>query len=175
MEYENNEEISKEENVTQYLTFEIDKQYYGFDIKNVVEIAKIQEITAVPEFPSYVKGVINLRGRVIPVIDVRLRFHIEELAYNDKTCIIILNVGGIDIGFIVDTVDEVVMLNDDEIEGSPMFGNGRSTIYITGVGKLLHKIVFILDADKMFNEAEMDSFVQVSKDSELLSDNETKE
>ena len=147
------EEVDMQSN--KYLTFLIDRQYYAFTIKDVIEIIEVQAVTPVPEFPAYVKGIINLRGRIIPIIDVRLRFHKEEAEYTERTCIIVVNITGIDIGFIVDTVDEVIDLEDENISGPPMITSDRSTKYIIGVGKVENRIILLLDANKMLNEEEI--------------------
>ena len=154
------EEIDMQSN--KYLTFLIEKQYYGFPIKDVIEIIEVQEVTTVPEFPSYVKGIINLRGRIIPIIDVRLRFHKEEVGYTERTCIIVVNITGIDIGFIVDTVDEVIDIDQENISGPPMITSDRSTRYITGVGKINNRIILLLDANKMLNEEELSTIANIS-------------
>lgn len=140
-----------------YLTFLIEKQFYAFPIKDVIEIIEVQAVTTVPEFPAYVKGIINLRGRIIPIIDVRLRFHKEEAEYTERTCIIVVSITGIDIGFIVDTVDEVLDISDENISAAPMITSDRSTKYIIGVGKMNSRIILLLDANKMLNEDEISS------------------
>ncbi len=147
------EEVDLQSN--KYLTFLIEKQYYAFPIRDVIEIIEVQEITPVPEFPDYAKGIINLRGRIIPIIDVRLRFHKKEEAYNERTCIIVVNISGLDIGFIVDTVDEVLDIEDENISAAPKISTDRSTKYITGVGKVENRIVLLLDANKMLSEDEI--------------------
>lgn len=147
------EEVDLQSN--KYLTFLIEKQYYAFPIRDVIEIIEVQEITPVPEFPDYAKGIINLRGRIIPIIDVRLRFHKKEEVYNERTCIIVVNISGLDIGFIVDTVDEVLDIEDENISAAPKISTDRSTKYITGVGKVENRIVLLLDANKMLSEDEI--------------------
>ena len=91
-----------------YLTFFIDNQVFGIPIADVIQIVGVQEITEVPEFPTYAKGIINLRGNIVPLIDMRIRFHKEELPYNDRTCVIVTNIGSRLIGLVVEAVDEVV-------------------------------------------------------------------
>lgn len=145
-----------------YLTFVIDKQYYAFTIKDVIEIIEVQAITPVPEFPPYVKGIINLRGKIIPVIDIRLRFHKEEAEYTERTCIIVVNITGIDVGFIVDTVDEVIDIDHADISGPPMISSDRSTKYVTGVGKINGRIILILDSNKVLNEKEVESLASLT-------------
>lgn len=140
-----------------YLSFVIDKQYYAFHINNVKEIIEMQEITPVPEFPEYARGIINLRGSLIPVIDVRLRFCKNEKDYNERTCIIILNLASAEVGFIVDTVDEVMDISDDSISDVPKLSDAKTRRFIEGVGNTSEKIVMILNADKMLTDEEIKS------------------
>lgn len=142
-----------------YLSFVIDKHYYAYPISDVREIIEVQEITEVPEFPPYSKGVINLRGTIIPVIDVRLRFHKPEADYNDRTCIVVVSIESLLIGFIVDVVDEVVDIEDENLEPAPAITTDRRTKFIRNVGKVGSKIVMILDAKKMLDEDDMQTFV----------------
>ena len=159
------EEKLNEINTTseKYLTFLIDKQFYAFHINDVVEIIEMQDITPVPEFPDYAKGIINLRGSLIPVIDVRLRFCKNEADYNERTCIIILNLKEIKVGFIVDTVDEVVDINKSDISGVPKLSDAKTRKFIQGVGKISKKIVMLLDAQKMLNDEEIKGLEGVSE------------
>ncbi len=149
---EANEIIEQSE---KYLSFLLDKQYYAFHINDVREIIEMQEITPVPEFPDYAKGIINLRGVLIPVIDVRLRFCKVEAEYNERTCIIILNIKETLVGFIVDTVDEVLDIDKSDISGVPKLADSSTRKFITGVGKTASKIVMLLNAQKMLNEEEI--------------------
>lgn len=141
-----------------YLTFLIDNQFYAFSIKDIIEIIEVQKITPVPEFPAYAKGIINLRGRIIPILDVRLRFNKDETTYTERTCIIVVTIKDKEFGFIVDTVDEVIDIDKDNIEGPPMITSEKSTRYITAVAKVDNKIVLILDSNKMLNDEEIESF-----------------
>ncbi|MGN0607400.1 MAG: chemotaxis protein CheW [Oscillospiraceae bacterium] len=140
-----------------YLSFVIDKQFYAFHINDVKEIIEMQEITPVPEFPDYARGIINLRGSLIPVIDVRLRFCKNEKEYNERTCIIILNLESIEVGFIVDTVDEVMDISEDNISAVPKLSDAKTRKFIEGVGKTSEKIVMILNANKMLSDEEIKS------------------
>lgn len=140
-----------------YLSFIIDKQFYAFHINDVKEIIEMQEITPVPEFPDYARGIINLRGSLIPVIDVRLRFCKNEKQYNERTCIIILNLESIEVGFIVDTVDEVMDISEDNISAVPKLSDAKTRKFIEGVGKTSEKIVMILNANKMLSDEEIKS------------------
>lgn len=149
------EQNESDEKIEKYLTFLIDKQYYAFHIDDVREIIEMQEITPVPEFPDYAKGIINLRDSLIPVIDVRLRFCRNEMDYNDRTCIIILNLKEIEVGFIVDTVDEVLDIDEKDISPVPRLSDSNTRRFIQGVGKTPKKIVMILNAQKMLNDEEI--------------------
>lgn len=147
----------EDENVTEvqsnkFLTFMIDKQYYGITIENVIEIISMLPISAVPEFGQNAKGIINLREKVIPVIDVRLCFHLPEKEYNDRTCIIITGIQGLDIGFIVDEVSEVVDINETDIEEPPQLGTGYAHRFINGVAKKDNKMVLLVDGQKLVGE-----------------------
>ncbi|HUV49810.1 MAG TPA: chemotaxis protein CheW [Anaerolineae bacterium] len=143
-----------------YLTFELDSEEYGLEILKVKEIIGIMNITPVPQTPSYVKGVINLRGKVIPVIDLRLKFKIEPLEYNERTCIIVVNIAGesgneIMVGIVVDSVSEVLNINADEIEDTPTFGTKLNTEYILGMAKIKGGIKIMLDIDRVLTAEEI--------------------
>ena len=139
-----------------YLTFYTDnQQLFGILISEVVQIVGMQEITAVPEFPSYAKGVINLRGNIIPIIDVRLRLKKEEIEYNERTCIIVTNINDSYIGFIVDSVNEVTNIYNDNISNPPKMGTDYINTYITGIAKLNNNIVLLIDLKKILNEKEI--------------------
>lgn len=152
----------KEEDINldteKYLTFLIDKQYYAYPIKDVREIIEMQLITEIPEFPSYAKGIIDLRNKVVPIIDVRLRFYKPEIEYTERTCIIVLDINDLQIGFIVDTVDEVIDISKENISSAPAITSDRSTRYIEGIGRVNSKIIMILDALKMLNDEDLQAF-----------------
>jgi len=140
-----------------FLTFSIGKEAYGFEIKHVTEIIGIQEITEVPELPIYVKGIINLRGKIIPVMDVRLRFKKEPREYNDRTCIIVIDIRDISIGLIVDHVAEVVVIDPENIVPPPTIKTGFHNRYIKGIGKVGSEVKLLLDCDKLLNDEEIDT------------------
>lgn len=149
--------------IDKYLTFLIDNQYYAFPIKDVREIIEIQPITQIPEFPTYAKGIIDLRNNVVPVIDVRLRFYKPEIEYTERTCIIVLDIREIQIGFIVDTVDEVIDISKENISAAPAITTDRSTRFIEGIGRVNSKIIMLLNAMKMLNEEDLQAFEFMSK------------
>ena len=132
-----------------YLTFSLGKDIYGIAIKYVVEIIGIQSITAVPEVPQYIKGVINLRGKIIPVIDVRMKFGKESIDYNDRTCIIVIEIGDVTVGLIVDKVDEVLTAEDQDVALPPANRSGFENRYIMGIIKTGVKKQMLLECEKL--------------------------
>lgn len=135
-----------------YLTFYLGEELYGFAIENIIEIVGIQQITVVPDMPAFVKGVINLRGKVIPVLDVRLRFGMEEREYDDRTCIMVSRVEDMEIGLIVDSVDEVKDIDDSLISSAPEVSTVGSSRFISGIAHVGESIVVVLDVEKLLFE-----------------------
>lgn len=138
-----------------YLTFRIGYEDFGIEIVFVTEIVGMQKITEVPDMPDFVKGVINLRGRVIPVIDVRTRFKLEPREYDDRTCVIVVNIDDTAIGLIVDTVNEVINIPEDQVSPPPSVQSGDSGRYIRGMGKVEEEVKILLDVNKLLHEEEM--------------------
>ena len=138
-----------------FLTFLLKDEEYGLEILKVREIMGVIEITPVPQTPAYVKGVINLRGQVIPVIDLRLKFSLEESEYDQKTCIIVVDVKGIMMGIVVDTVSEVMDIETGAIEPAPSFGPKLKTDYILGMGKVNGNVKILLDIDRVLSSDDM--------------------
>jgi len=134
-----------------YLTFNLADEEYGLEILKVREIIGIMDITAVPQMPPHVKGVINLRGKVIPVVDLRLKFDMESAEYTDATCVIVVDVGTL-MGIIVDTVQEVLDIDDTEIDPPPPLGASVDTSFILGMGKVKDAVKILLDIDKVLTE-----------------------
>ncbi|MPQ31584.1 purine-binding chemotaxis protein CheW [Clostridium estertheticum] len=143
-----------------FLTFSVGKESYGIEIKFVTEIIGIQEITEVPELPDYVKGIINLRGKIIPVIDVRLRFRKEPKDYNDRTCIVVINIKETVVGLIVDNVAEVINIDDSNIVPPPQMKTGFHNRYVRGIGKVGNEVKLLLDCDKLLNDEELDKIIE---------------
>ncbi len=149
------EEENEDTQEDKYLTFVINREDFGIEIRHVTEIIGIQNITEVPDMPGYVKGVINLRGKVIPVMDVRLRFGVSERSYDDRTCIIVINIDEQPVGLIVDRVLEVLDIQKDEIEPPPKIKKGRNNRFIQGMGKVGDQVKILLNANKLlFDEEE---------------------
>ena len=148
------EELLEEEDTQRdkYLTFTLGEEVYGLDIKVVMEIIGILPITTVPEVPEYVRGIINLRGKIIPVVDMRLRFRQEFRPYTDRTCVIVIEVAeNMLIGLIVDGVSEVLTIPDANVVPQPKLQSARNR-YIRGVGKMEESVVLLLDWEKLFSK-----------------------
>lgn len=139
-----------------YLTFVLNREEYGIEIKHVIEIIGIQNITSVPDMPSYIKGVINLRGKVIPVMDVRMRFSISEQAYNERTCIIVITVNEQLVGLIVDEVSEVLDIPKSSVEPPPKVSRGAGNKFVHGMGKVGDAVKILLNADKLLFEEDLE-------------------
>lgn len=138
-----------------YLTFVLGGEEYGLEILKVREIIGLMDITAVPQTPVFVKGVINLRGKVIPVIDLRLKFGMEEAEPTEETCIIVVDIGASLIGIFVDTVSEVLDVTADQIEPAPSFGSSIETSFILGMGKIKGRVKILLDIDRVLSAEEL--------------------
>lgn len=139
-----------------YLTFNMGEEIYGIEIKYVTEIIGVQSITEVPELPDFIKGIINLRGMIISVIDVRLRFKKEEIEYNDRTCIVVVEIGNLSIGLIVDGVAEVVEILEEDLVDPPSMKGGFSNKYIKNIGKVGDEVKLLLDCEKLLTVEEVE-------------------
>ena len=142
-----------------YLTFSLAGEEYGIGILKIKEIIGMMQITTVPQTPEFVKGVINLRGKVIPVIDLRLRFSMEESEYTERTCIIVVDLksqaADILIGVVVDSVSEVLNIKANDIEDTPAFGTRLDTAYILGMAKMEGGVKILLDIDRVLSAEDM--------------------
>ncbi len=147
-----------------YLTFVLAEENYGIEILKVREIMGLMDITSVPRTPDYVKGVINLRGKVIPVIDLRLKFGMSEIESSEETCIIVVNVGTVEIGTIVDRVSEVLDIPAGEIEDPPSFGADVDTRFILGMGKAEGQVTILLDIDRVLSDSELADVASTAAD-----------
>lgn len=141
-----------------FLTFALAKEEYGIGILKVREIIGMMPITTVPRTPGFVKGVINLRGKVIPVVDLRLKFGMEEISYSERTCIIVMEIdspsGPFSIGAVVDSVSEVLNIKGSDMEEAPNFGTKLNTDYILSMAKTNGALKILLDIDKVLGDAE---------------------
>ena len=145
-----------------FLTFQLQEEEYGLEILKVREIIGIMDITTVPQTPHYVKGVINLRGQVIPVIDLRLKFGMAEGTYGKRTCIVVVDVDGLQMGIVVDTVSEVMDIGSRDIEATPSFGTKLRTDYILGMGKVQGGVKILLDIGEVLTSEEMEMMEEIA-------------
>jgi purine-binding chemotaxis protein CheW len=151
---------SSEEIENKYLTFFCDEQLFGISIAHVVQIVGMQKITAIPESPDYMKGIINLRGNIIPVIDTRVRLKKHQITYDERTCIIISTIGDLTTGLIVDGVDEVINVEKGVIIPTPKSATDTANQYVSGVVTLGNKTILIMDIQKMFTKSEIEQISQ---------------
>jgi len=150
-----------------YVTFKSGNEYFGLRIQCVNEIIVYQEITQVPESEEYIKGLINLRGKIIPVIDVRIRFKQEPMPYTDRTCIIVISVKDMVVGLIVEKIAEVVEITEDNIIDSPTLGNEDKSQnrYVYGIGKVGDSVKLLLDPEKLIKDDDWSVLEQIADES----------
>ncbi len=157
----NNTELNYD--ISRFLTFFIDKECYGLNISNVKEIIASMNITSVPKTPDYIKGVINLRGTVIPIVDVRLKFGMAERAHDINTAIVINEIDNVSIGFIVDRVEDVLSIKHSTLTEPPKFGTSVDTSFIEKVAQIDKDVVMILNLKKIFEQDELVDITNMEK------------
>lgn len=157
----NQHSIEEDEQRDKYLTFALGEEYYGLEIRYVLEIIGVQMITEVPELPDFIRGIINLRGKIIPVMDVRLRFKKPFREYNDRTCIIVILIENTAIGLIVDRVIEVLSIPDSQIVPPPDYTK-LSNRYIQGIGKTGDEVKLLLNCNKLLNDHETEKLTHIN-------------
>ena len=158
-------EEEEKENLTQhmFMTFQCGKEAFGIEIKYIEEIIQYQAITVIPEVEDYIKGLINLRGKIIPVIDVRMRFGMEPLPYTDRTCIIVINVNKVVVGLIIESIAKVVTIDDSNILPPPSLSHGsEQDKYVYGIGKIGDKVKLLLDPERLVNDVNKLDIVEES-------------
>ncbi len=160
---DNYQEIEEDTLKDRFLTFSIEREFYGIEVRYIIEIIGMQPITEIPKLPGYVKGIINLRGKIIPVMDIRLRFKKEPKEYNDRTCIIVVDIGDLSIGLIVDSVSDVLTIPEQDIVEPPSINKGFSNRYIKKIGKINNEVKLLLDCNKLLSDDEF-------KDLETIND-----
>ncbi|SEQ67048.1 purine-binding chemotaxis protein CheW [Rosenbergiella nectarea] len=146
-----NEEIQSQE----YLIFTLGKEEYGIDILKVQEICGYDHVTRIANTPKFIKGVTNLRGVIVPIIDLRIKFAQENIAYNDNTVVIVLNLAERIVGIVVDGVSDVLALTPEDIRAAPEFSVTLSTEYLTGLGAQGERMLILVDIQKLLNSEEM--------------------
>ena len=139
----------------EYLTFTLGDEEYGVDILKVQEIRGYDTVTKIPDAPDFIKGVINLRGTIVPVLDMRVKFRLGKVEYNDFTVMIILNVANRVVGMVVDGVSDVMQLNAEQIRPAPEFGATVNTRFITGIGALEERMLILVDIERLMSSADM--------------------
>lgn len=166
------EEIKEEELLEedtqkgQFMTFQTGKEFFGISISYINEIIMMQPITAVPEVDDYIKGLINLRGKIIPVIDVRVRFRMEPLEYTDRTCIIVINVKSMVIGLIVEKIAEVVTITDEDIVPPPSFGrkDNDQHKYVYGLARMGDSVKLLIDPEKLVKQEDLEVLEDIQEE-----------
>lgn len=158
-----NEELEKQEDTQhgRYLTFNLGEEVFGLEIRYVTEIIGMQPITKIPEVAAYIKGIINLRGKIIPVIDMRLKFNKEPIEYDDRTCIVVVDTEEMVVGLIVDKVSEVITIDDENVVPPPSQKTGIRNRYLQGIGKIDGGVKLLLDVKKLFDEEETQEIGQI--------------
>lgn len=160
--------IDKKFEAGSYLSFKLAEESFAVHVNDVLNILEMTKITSIPNTPVYLKGVINLRGLVLPVVDARLKFNMEEKEYTTNTCIIVMDLDGDDgvihVGFIVDQVLEVLELDESQVEPPPTLGTNYKTEFITGMAKVRETFVMLLDMSKIFSISEFDLLKSKNKE-----------
>lgn len=154
--FDNQLELEEDTQKDKYLTFIIGSECYGIEIRYVTEIIGLQAITEIPEQKDYIKGIINLRGKIIPVIDVRIRFKKEAKEYTDRTCVIVVDIKEFSIGLIVDSVAEVLNIPEKDIVDPPQVSKEAGNRYIKKIGKVQNNVKLLLDCEKLLAENDLD-------------------
>ena len=151
-------------NKSRYLSFFVNEEQYGIDISHINEIIAMMDITEIPRTPEFVEGVINLRGSIIPIVDVRSKFGLKKRDHDMNTAIIINEVNGVGIGFIVDRVEDVLTLDNEDLSEAPEFGSNIDTSFIKHVSEVNKDVILILDMDKIFNNDELEQIGTLEED-----------
>ena len=156
--YDDGEDTMKD----RYFTFQIGNEEYGIEIMYVIEVIGIQKITEVPDMPAFVKGVINLRGQVIPVMDVRIRFGMEEHAYDERTCIVVVKIKDSAIGMVVDMVSDVIDIPEENVDPPPKVSRKPGSRFIKGLGKIDHQVKILLEVQKLLYDEEIEQITAMA-------------
>ena len=157
----NEPQKKQDDELMQLVTFSIGEEEFGVDILKVQEIIRTMEITKVPKAPDFVEGVINLRGKVIPIIDLRRRFGLSSKEHDKHTRIIVIEINNMIVGFVVDSVSEVLRIPASTVEPPPAVVAGMESEYISGVGKLQDRLLILLDLDRLLSNDDLDVLGQM--------------
>jgi purine-binding chemotaxis protein CheW len=145
----------------EYLAFKLGEEEYGIDILKVQEIRGYENVTRIANAPEFIKGVINLRGIIVPIVDMRIKFNLGEPSYDQFTVVIILSIAGRVMGMVVDSVSDVTTLQPDQIRPAPQMGTALNTDYLVGLGTLEERMLILLDIERLMSSAEMGLLQQV--------------
>ncbi len=145
----------KDDKTSEFLTFRLGEEEYGIEILKVQEIRGYEMVTAIANAPAFIKGVVNLRGTIVPIVDMRIKFGLGKVEYNQFTVVIILNVSGRIVGIVVDSVSDVAILNADQIRPAPDLGSALNTAYITGLGTVENRMIILVDIERLMSSEEM--------------------
>lgn len=159
----NSSEQEEDTQKNQFLTFWVAEEAYGIEIRYVTEIISIIAITPIPQLPPFIKGIINLRGRIIPVMDMRLKFGMEAIEYNERSCIIVVDIDSLAIGLIVDSVAEVLSIAEEDIVPPPEFAGGNNR-YMQGIGKVADGVRLLLDCRRLLAEDEKEEAFRIAEE-----------
>jgi purine-binding chemotaxis protein CheW len=151
----NGEKADRDITGQEYLAFTLGKEEYGIDILKVQEIRGYETVTRIANAPDFIKGVVNLRGIIVPIVDMRIKFHLGEPTYDQFTVVIILNVAGRVVGMVVDSVSDVTTLSPEQIKPAPEMGTALNTDYLIGLGTIDRRMLILVDIDKLMSSAEM--------------------
>jgi purine-binding chemotaxis protein CheW len=139
----------------EYLAFTLGKEEYGIDILKVQEIRGYETVTRIANAPDFIKGVVNLRGIIVPIVDMRIKFQLGEPTYDQFTVVIILNIGGRVVGMVVDSVSDVITLSPEQIKPAPEMGTALNTDYLVGLGTIEQRMLILVDIDRLMSSSEM--------------------
>lgn len=159
---DNMEELEEDTQKDKYLIFKVDEESYGIGVEVVIEIIGIQPITQVPELPQYIRGIINLRGKIIPVMDIRMRFKRDIKEYNDRTCVVVIEVKDMSVGLIVDSVSDVLNIPEEEIVAPPEIQK-KNNKYVRAIGKVGTGMVLLLDCNRLLKDEDYTIMKDIDK------------
>ena len=147
----------------QYVVFKLNEEEYGVEISHVQEITEYKTVTNVPNTPSFIEGIINLRGNIVPIVSIKKRFELSQEEASTDHRVIIINLGSKQVGFIVDDASQVLTMNENQIENPPDLITGIDRDYIIGIGKVAEKIIILLDLEKILSENEKKEIIKIEE------------
>ncbi|UFT98277.1 chemotaxis protein CheW [Radiobacillus kanasensis] len=146
--------------LSKFIVFQLNDQEYGADIQQVLSIEKLQDVVQLPQTPDFIKGVINLRGSITPILDLKQRLHMEEATYTDQTRVLIASMNNVQVGLIVDVATDVIDIDESVVEPAPDIAGGVSSVYLKGVAKLENRLLLLLDLERVLSFEELNEVKQ---------------